>query len=142
VIGALLADMSQPEMWTLGCVLMGTLLSGGALAVSWYSVTHKVPVKLSPDPVRVQVTEAQHQQFASREAFEKLTADNTRRHAQLFAEIDKVTEDTRKNVEAAVREINQDRTRTMEKLNTEFIFIRENLAEIRTNVSHLQKDKK
>ena len=63
-----------------------------------------------------------------------MVAHTTNRHAQLFARIEKVENASREHLALEVAKIQQDRTRTMEKLNTEFVFIRESLSAINTEL--------
>ena len=85
-------------------------------------------------PVTVKLVEEMHEQFADKEAFEALLGNNTERHAQLFKTIERVEREARLSLTAEVAKINTDRARTMEKLNEQFTFIREQLAAINTEL--------
>lgn len=93
------------------------------------------PQPTPPQPFRVQIDEELHEQFADKEAFEGLVASNTARHAQLFTKIETVEKDARRSLGEEVSKINNDRARTMEKLNQEFTFIRESLTAINTELT-------
>lgn len=85
-------------------------------------------------PVDVRLVKALHEEFANKSAFDDLVATNSRRHEQLFGRIELVERDTRAAIALEVTKINTDRTRTMEKLNEQFTFIRESLSAINTEL--------
>ena len=88
------------------------------------------PTTISPQPLTVEVVKALHEQFADREEFKNLVKHTTERHSQIFSRIDRVERDTRIEMERRLTELNNERRQTLERLNNEFVFIRENIAGI------------
>lgn len=72
--------------------------------------------------------------YAEVSALKDLASHTTTRHSQLFASIERLERENRRELQAAVNGIQADRTRTMEKMNGEFAFIRESLVAIRTEL--------
>lgn len=96
--------------------------------------------EISPTPLPVMIEKEMHERFAGRAEFVEHKAHITRRHAELFARIDGVREEARTNLASGLERIQSERTKTMEKLTEEFTFIRESMAEIKSDLKHLQKD--
>ena len=84
---------------------------------------------------------ALHEQFADKGEFEKLVNHTTNRHAQIFARLDKAEREAREHLAHEVSAIQADRSRAMEKLNSEFIFIRETLSAINTELKLKREEK-
>lgn len=83
-----------------------------------------------PQPLDVQVIKQMHEQFADKEEFDRFQTHVTTRHAQIFSRIDNVQKEGREALDNRLLDLNADRQRTMEKLNDQFTFIRENIAAI------------
>lgn len=86
--------------------------------------------QISPQPLAVEITKQLHEQFAGKQEFENLKKHTTDRHGQLFASIDRVEREGRRELNDRFKELNEERRLTLDKLNGEFVFIRENLAAI------------
>lgn len=67
---------------------------------------------------------------ATRERVEKLEQHTTKRHAELFASIDRNQKEIRREMDERFKELNEERRQTLDKLSTEFMFIRENISAI------------
>lgn len=85
---------------------------------------------IGPQPFSVEIAKQLHEQFADKTVFEEHVKSNTARHGQLFAEIDRVERAGRAELDRRFNELNKERAASLEKLNTEFVFIRENIAGI------------
>lgn len=133
--------MTESEKWILGCTIVMAFAAIGALVVAIIALNKKTETQISPQPLAVELVKELHEQFAGLEPFEKHVEHNTARHAQLFASVERVEREGRAHLEAATREINGQRQQTMEKIASEFTFIRENLAEIKSRLKHLEEKK-
>lgn len=89
---------------------------------------------ITPQPLQVEITEELHQKFAGKEDCESLMAGNTQRHAEIFRRIEHSEAQARKVLAEAIRKIDADRERMLEKFNQEFTFIRESLSAINTEL--------
>lgn len=112
-----------------------SLIIGGLLAAVYYGKEiffgrKKEHVQISNQPLAVEIVEELHQRFASRETFEEHVESNTTRHGQLFSRIDRVEREAREASDKKFAELNDERRRTLEKLNEQYAFIRENIAAI------------
>ncbi len=87
----------------------------------------KAPV---PQPFAVEITKQLNELFADKKTFEEHAEHNTERHAQLFNKIDRVEREAREAMERRFTALNAERTESLEKLNEQFVFIRENIAAI------------
>ena len=85
-------------------------------------------------PVDVRLVKALHEEFAHKAEFDQLVSSNTQRHAQLFGKMETIEREARALINHEITKINTDRTRTMEKLNEQFTFIRESLSAINTEL--------
>ena len=85
-------------------------------------------------PVDVRLVKALHEEFAHKAEFDQLVSSNTQRHAQLFGKMETLEREARALINHEITKINTDRTRTMEKLNEQFTFIRESLSAINTEL--------
>jgi hypothetical protein len=120
--------------------MLGSLLSVicGVLVVLYMrrqtqlmaEANQKPPSPISPQPLKVQIDEELHEKFADRGEFEKHISSNTDRHAQLFRAIERVERETRAEMDRRFVTLAEDRKETMEKLNEQFTFIRENISAI------------
>ena len=137
----LLAEMNTSEQWTLGINLILAVCTVGSLVVMIVMANKKQQVSLSPQPLTVEVVKALHEQFADKGEFEKLVNHTTNRHAQIFARLDKAEREAREHLAHEVSAIQADRSRAMEKLNSEFIFIRETLSAINTELKLKREEK-
>ena len=79
--------------------------------------------------------------YASHEELKTLAAHTTNRHSQLFRAIEDVEKAARHELNSSVNSINDDRRRTLEKLNNEFTFIRETLSSINTELRIKREDR-
>lgn len=127
------ADLSAvpPETfkWTI-VILIGLVLVGLQI---WTAVRQN-RTSISPQPLTVEVVKALHEQFADKEEFKKLAAHVTNRHGQLFSAIDKVERDARAAMDRRFEDLNTERRTTLQQLNEQFTFIRENIAAIKTEL--------
>ena len=114
--------------------LISTILMAIATVGMWLDARKGRPLQISPQPLPVEVVKALHEQFADREEFKKHVAHNTDRHNQLFKSIDRVEIATREKMEQRFDALAVDRQKTMEKLGDEFVYIRESLASINTEL--------
>jgi hypothetical protein len=106
-----------------------SLILGGLLAAVYYGKEIFFR-KGTPQPLSVEVVKSLHLQFADKEIFEKHIANNTARHAQLFNQIDELAKETRIEMDKRFTDLNDERRRTLEKLNEQYVFIRENISAI------------
>jgi hypothetical protein len=83
---------------------------------------------------RVELLEDLHDQFASKKSFDEHTEGNTKRHSEIFGEIRRVETEARERLETRMALLNEERGETLEKLNNQFTFIRENISEIKTEL--------
>ena len=88
--------------------------------------------QISPQPLAVEITKTLHEQFAAKIEVEKLKEHTTQRHVQIFASIDRVEREARQNLDDRFNELNEERRLTLEKLNEQFMLIRENLGALQT----------
>jgi carboxylesterase type B len=122
--------MTTFEQWMLGLGIVGAFCSFSALIVAIFALHRKTDSVISPQPLAIQLVEELHEQFAGKQAFEDLARGNTERHGQIFAEIRRVEKERREDVDARFIQLEKSRNETMEKLNDQFTFIRENIAAI------------
>lgn len=127
MIHPLLAEMNGLEVGGLICSIIFGALS---LVIATTALFKKSDTVISPNPLPVEVVKALHEQFANRDHFEKHLSQNTQRHAQLFAQIDELARETRIEMDKRFSELNDERRRTLEKLNEQYVFIRENISAI------------
>jgi hypothetical protein len=109
-----------------------TLIATAVMAVATFGMwwdAKKKPLQIS-QPLTVEIVKALHEQFADKAEFKSHVTANTERHGQIFHRIDKVEREARLAMNERFEKLNEDRQATMEKLNNQFIFIRENLAGI------------
>ena len=85
-------------------------------------------------PVDVRLVKALHEEFAHKAEFDQLVSSNTQRHAQLFGKMETLEREARALINHEIPKLNTARTRTMEKLNEQFTFIRESLSAINTEL--------
>ncbi|NOS70069.1 MAG: hypothetical protein HOP33_09075 [Verrucomicrobia bacterium] len=90
----------------------------------------KKKTEISPQPLTVEIVKALHEQFADKQDFDEHVEHNTERHSQLFNRIDGVERKARQDMEHRFTDLNNERRATLEKLNDQFTFIRENVAAI------------
>lgn len=67
---------------------------------------------------------------ATEKRVEKLELHTTKRHAEIFASIERSEKEIRRELDERFKELNEERRHTLERLTTEFVFIRENIAAI------------
>jgi hypothetical protein len=115
-----------------------TLLATAVMALAtlgmWWDTRKRRATAIEPQPLAVEIARDLHEQFAAKRDFEELRTANTRRHAELFQKIEAVESAARADLARELKEVNEDRRRTLEKLNEQFTFIRENIAEIKTEL--------
>jgi hypothetical protein len=120
-----------------------SLLASAVMAVAtlglWWDARKRRSTAIEPQPLAVEIARDLHEQFAGKRDFDELKAGNTRRHAELFQKIEAVEAAARLDLARELKEVNEDRRRTLEKLNEQFTFIRENIAEIKTELK-LRRD--
>lgn len=134
--GILFAEMSGLERGGLICsIIFGAV---GCIAAV-IALLKKTDTVISPQPLAVQITEELHKQFADKGIFEKHVANNTARHAQLFDRIDDVEREAREALDQKFTELNEERRRTLDRLNEQFTFIRENIAAINRELQIREK---
>lgn len=71
---------------------------------------------------------------ASKERLDKLEAHTTRRHAEIFSSIERNQKEIRREVDDRFTALGEERKESLEKLNDQFVFIRESIAEIKTEL--------
>jgi hypothetical protein len=127
----LLADaMTWGQLSVLATVL-GVVIAGA----SYFS---RQRVQVGPQPLRVKIDEAMHDQFAGKKDFDALTKHTTERHGQLFKAVEKSVKDAEEKLARAVHEINRDRAKTMEGLRQEFHAVRTELTDQGKEIAGLQ----
>lgn len=92
-----------------------------------------------PQPMNVEIVKALHEQFASKTEFEEHKAHNTDRHGQIFAHINRVEREAREALDKRFTALNEERAKTLVTLNTEFTFLRENVAAINREIELKRK---
>jgi hypothetical protein len=97
------------------------------------------PREIANQPVTVQLVQELHEQFASKKIFEDHVKNNTGRHSQLFNRIDEVERHARLAMDAKFTALNEERKETLEKLNAQFTYIRENIAAINRELQIKEK---
>lgn len=97
------------------------------------------PPAIQPQPLAVKLIEELHQQFAGKKFVEDALKSNTERHGQLFSEIRRVEKEAREREDKRFEKLEADRRKTLDKLNEEFVFIRENMVEFRIELKNLNK---
>ncbi|HTB86015.1 MAG TPA: hypothetical protein VK742_20385 [Candidatus Sulfotelmatobacter sp.] len=122
--------MTTFDEWMLGLGITGTFCTVGAMIIAVIALNKKTLTQISPQPLTVRLIEEMHDQFANKKAFDDLVKHNTERHGQIFAEIRRVEKERREDVDARFLQLGESRNDTMEKLNQQFLYIRENLAAI------------
>ncbi len=85
-------------------------------------------------PVDVRLVKALHEEFANKLDVQVALKSNTERHAQLFRAIEKVEREARAEMDRRFVELARDRKETMDRLNDQFTFIRENISSINTEM--------
>jgi hypothetical protein len=108
----------------------GLIVGIGTLVVSIILVSTKSETRIYPQPLTVEMVKALHEQFADKKVFEEHVSHNTERHGQLFNRIDVVERKTREAMDSRFTDLNNERRATLDKLNDQFTFIRENIAAI------------
>jgi hypothetical protein len=87
-----------------------------------------------PQPLTVEIAKQMHEQFADKTVFQEHVEHNTGRHAQLFREIERVEREARAALEVKFADLAIERRESLEKLNEQFVFIREHIASINTEL--------
>lgn len=114
----------------LGCLLFVAMLFN-ALGKVWDRLNGKSRTNIiSPQPIAVEITKQLHEKFADKHEFEDLRKHTTERHAQIFNRIDKVERVGREEMDKRFKDLNEERRESLEKLNDQFTYIRENIAAI------------
>jgi len=122
--------MTEAEKWILGCTIIGAICGIGALVVAVISLNKKQETVISPQPLAITIVEEMHKRFASKEAFDELAKNNTARHSQLFSRIDQVEREARVEMERKFTELNDERRRTLENLNTKIDFLQKEIRDL------------
>lgn len=116
----------------LGCLLFVAMLFN-ALGRAWDRLNGKSKT-LGPQPFAVEMTKALHEQFAAKAEFETLKAHTTKRHGELFGKIEAGDKAVSTDVDRRFRELNVERARTMEKLDSKLELITATLVEVKTEL--------
>lgn len=106
------------------------LIFGANQAIKFWDRINGKARAISPQPLAVEITKQLDERFADKTEFQEQREHCTERHGQLFNRIDKVERDARKALEERFDSLAVDRQRSLEKLESQFTFIRENLAAI------------
>jgi hypothetical protein len=106
----MLAEISQGEIWSVVCSVAGTVISLIALLVIAFK---KTEMQLSPQPLIV----AMEKEFVTHRTFDAAISGNEQTHRDLFAKLVGVERGAREAMQKEIAIINEDRRRTMEKLN-------------------------
>jgi nicotinamide mononucleotide adenylyltransferase len=128
--------------------LLGTLLSVGCAALMVYYMRRQADLmaeqikqmvqpatqNIAPQPLQVKITEEMHERFAGKDEFANHVAGNTLRHAEMFGRIDTAQSKARLELAEAIKKIDADRDKMLDKFNAEFTFIRESLSAINTEL--------
>lgn len=118
--------------WLACLTFVVMLVNGGTKMVRNFKGEPSIPP--NPQPFVVEITKQLHEQFASKEVFDKHTAHNTARHSQLFDRLDQVERIARAEMQREILAVQTQRAHSMEKLNDQFTFIRESIAAINTEL--------
>lgn len=104
----------------------------GLMCFRWYEqLTGRNQTKtIAPQPFAVEITKQLHEKFADRKDFEEFKGHVTQRHSQIFNRIDSVERGTREMLDKRFADLNEERRESLDKLNEQFLFIRENIAAI------------
>lgn len=135
----LLAQNVPPAVtggWLWGAV--GVAVGLGAVLFCWNQAMKALDrftgKSRMPQPMNVEIVKTLHEQFADKQTFEKHVQHTTQRHSQIFASLDRAEREIRRDVDERFKELNEERRQTLEKLNEQFTYIRENLAGINTEL--------
>jgi len=128
---------SIPSDLLKNLALIGLALLGAIYYAKQIFFSGKSSAEISPQPLTVEIVKTLHEQFADKKVFEEHVSHNTRRHSQLFDEIDRVEIAARVALDARFSELNKERHATVEKINEQLVFIRENLVEVKTKIQML-----
>lgn len=112
----------------LACLAFLIWIARGVIALTDRITGRKQ--ELSPQPLTVEIAKTLHEQFADKRVFEKHVEENRSRHGQIFNRIEQIREEGRAHTDQSIAEMNVERRGTLERLNGEFVFIRENIAAI------------
>jgi hypothetical protein len=136
ILHTLFAEMTGLERGGLICSI---IFGGISILVAVVALFKKSGTVISPQPLAIEMVEELHQQFASLKTFEEHVEGNTARHGQLFARISQVERDAREASDRKFAELYEERRRTLERLNEQFTFIRENIAAINRELQIREK---
>jgi len=123
------ADLNAVPSELLKNLLIIALVLSNVIIPLWIA-SHKSQTVISPQPLTVEIVKALHEQFADKQEFENHVEHNTERHGQLFNNINRVEREARESMERKFTSLNDERRATVEKLDAQFVFIRENIAAI------------
>ena len=115
--------MTTAESWMLALNALMAVGTFGALIVAIIALNKKAAAQISPQPLAVEVVKAIHERFAGKAEFDEHARNNTARHTQLFARIEQVETGAREELK-----------HEMEKVNEHLTFIRESIAEVKTEL--------
>ena len=121
-------SLDQPIVIAVLC-LLGFAALAAAINQIWKLADR---FKQKPHPGDVQRESAA--KFATKSEFNQHVRGNTERHGQLFDKIDRTERAIRSDMDQRFLNLAEDRKETMEKLNTQFTFIRENISSINTEL--------
>jgi hypothetical protein len=125
-------DINQVDPVVFKSILQTLGWLFGLGAVIWGMRQKKTVI--TPQPLTVEIVKALHEQFADKDEFVDLKDHTTARHAQLFKAIEKVERDAREAMDKRFEALGVDRQAQIEKLNTQFTFIRENIVAIQVEL--------
>jgi len=111
------AELSGLERGGLICAIV---FGAASCVIALIALLKKGEVQISPQPLAIQLVEELHEQFASKKSFEEHILGNTARHSQLFKKIEESEEKSQALIEKKISEVNEDRRRTMDRLDAKF----------------------
>lgn len=125
---------STTNSWIWGLAGFATLL--GAILICWNQLMKALGKDRQniTQPLTVEIAKHLHEQFADKTVFQEHVEHNTGRHAQLFKEIERVEREARAALEGRFADLAIERRESLEKLNDQFVFIREHIASINTEL--------
>lgn len=93
--------MTEAEKWMVAGMIIGLLLTFGALVISIIALNKKAAVEVSPQPLDVNLVE----QFASRREFLEHVRDNDKQRAILHKRLDEAIRDYNEKFQSLPNEL-------------------------------------
>lgn len=80
--------MNQLDIWMLIATLVMAIGTAVMAVIMWMDRSKRAEIKISPQPVKVAITDELHDRFASREDFLAHCRDNEKQREKLHGRID------------------------------------------------------